>query len=57
MGDSGEQSARDSLDISFLDQSVLQRVEHIAVTQGKTLAYVIFDAILEYLAADERSED
>ena len=44
-----------SLDISSLDEALLQRLEQIAVAQGKTLAYVIFDALLEYLAAVERT--
>jgi len=46
-----------SLDITSLDKSLLQRLESIATSQGKTLEYVIFDALLEYLAEKERKED
>ena len=46
-----------SLDISFLDADTLQRLERIAAAQGKTLEYLIFDALLEYLAEEERRKE
>ena len=36
---------------------MLRRLEHIAAAQGKTLEYLIFDALLEYLAVEEKRRE